>query len=109
MKTREEILKLWGDYDLCDNFEPVLIELLDNMDSLKSDLKEMTTDRDKIHAERFKLLEDVKNLGISLLAHRKSTTYTEDLEFKLTKRSSLLYDYLNISNNELGRKIWKIS
>ena len=35
MKTRSEILKLWADYDACEDFGPVLVELLDDRERLE--------------------------------------------------------------------------
>lgn len=34
MKTREEILKLWSDTELCEDFGPILEELLNDRDTL---------------------------------------------------------------------------
>jgi uncharacterized protein Usg len=38
MKTKEQLLELWNDYDKCPDFKPVLIEFIDEVESLKNDL-----------------------------------------------------------------------
>lgn len=48
MKTREEILKLWSDQDLCPDFFPVLEELLKDRETLQAKLGEER--REAFHA-----------------------------------------------------------
>lgn len=48
MKSREEILKLWSDQDLCPDFFPVLEELLKDRETLQAKLGEER--REAFHA-----------------------------------------------------------
>jgi len=55
MKTREEILKLWEDQEICPDFLPILEELLNDRETLQTRLQEAVGDIGNVLSVRERL------------------------------------------------------